>query len=301
MSRGQAAVVGADILEADECLQGESMKTFFNGTKLRLLIDRGDAVFGGVVSFRGLRLLHLVKVVNKYVYSKASLKGEELSIRKHGLYAYTNTVWCFTGFLDQLRRKKKDQKVVTKSLHYHQLGEEFAHFYCEHGRSLVVFLEEDGEYYQMVSKALGKRSGNINFLDAMCTGEQIKDLQAMEYATGLRCEQKSRGRDNKLFSETSIPNLVVYACAYRLTPTWRRNLWRLLWKVLDTLQESQYLTTQTFVYESKVLCPSPQEHKVKGQDRQRHSHHKTLHQRLSWEGGSARLVPVSTGTHTHAV
>ncbi|KAK3263125.1 hypothetical protein CYMTET_28052 [Cymbomonas tetramitiformis] len=252
MSRGQSAVVGAEILEADECLQGESMKTFFNGTKLRLLIDRGDAVFGGVVNFRGLRLLHLVKVVNKYVYSKANLEGEELSIRKHGLYAYTNTVWCLTGFLDQIRRKKRDQKVVTRSLHYHQFGEEFAHFYCEHGRSLVVFLEEDGEYYQMVSKALGKRSGNINFLDAMCTGEQIKDLQAMDYATGIRCDQKSRGRDSKLFSETCIPNLVVYACAYRLTPTWERNLRRLLWQILDKLQKNQELTKQTFVYESKA-------------------------------------------------
>ncbi|KAK3242902.1 hypothetical protein CYMTET_47425 [Cymbomonas tetramitiformis] len=155
-------------------------------------------------------------------------------------------MWCLTGMLDLLRRKKKDGKPILNTVHYHYVAEEIPFFFAQIERSLVVFLEEDIEYYQMVSKMLGKRSGNINYLDAMRTGEQVKDLQAMEYALGVRGEQNSRGQDAKLFSPSNIPNLLVFGCAYLLTPTWERNLFRLLSTVLVNLHSEH-----TFVYESE--------------------------------------------------
>ncbi|KAK3233555.1 hypothetical protein CYMTET_56160 [Cymbomonas tetramitiformis] len=257
ISKAQSALVGTDVLEAQEALQGDSLKTFMNCTKVRLLVDRGQEVFGEVLDFRGLKLLKLTNLCLKFIYDKADLAQATQDSRIQAFYVYCNQVWCFAGFLDLFSRKKPEAKRILQNLHFHHFGDHIARFFHQLNRrperlhtptrSLVPFLEEDGEYYQMVSKALGKRSGNINLLDAMCTGEQIKDLQAMDYATGLRCEQRSRGHSDKLFSKSVVENLVIYACAYRLTPTWERNLTRLLWTILEDLQAHAECV---FVFES---------------------------------------------------
>ncbi|KAK3236806.1 hypothetical protein CYMTET_53077 [Cymbomonas tetramitiformis] len=197
IAKSESAIAGTEILEAEQSLQGDSLKTFLNGTKLRLLIDRGEDIFKDLLNFRCLLLIKLVKVINVYVYSKDNLHGRALEIRKHGLYAYSNTMWCLTAIV----------------------AEEIPFFFTQTGRRLVVFLEEYGEYYQMVSKMLGKRSGNINYLDAMCTGEQVRDLQAMEYALGKRgCKDGFKNAPNKE-DFAHMHSKTFESCACRRLPT----------------------------------------------------------------------------------
>jgi hypothetical protein len=238
----QHALVGKEILVADEEKAGDRISNSMNGEHTRLVLSHLRWMFGNIMATKYQQLAHILSMYFGLIYSSAKPSPQS----RLACWLFGNLTFNLTNVLDCLAtaKDKSTKKPVTQSIHFHLIAEEIPRFHEDCDIPLVRLLEEAGEAYQKVSKEAGlKRSDRkSDKVETMYIEEYMRERAVLEW--GLRGRNPEKSKNSSLFAESVVPNLLIPSCVYGLDPVFLSTFA----KLLVLLTHRQYAGPLLFVH-----------------------------------------------------
>jgi hypothetical protein len=152
----QHALVGKELLVAEEEKAGDRISNSMNGEHTQLVLSHYKWMFGNIMAEKYQQLAHVLSMYFGQIYSSA----QPLPQSRLACWIFGNLTFNLTNLLDWLAtaKDKSTKKPVTQSNHFHIIAEKIPRFH--EGCSIPLLRLLAREAYQKVSKQAGLKRSN---------------------------------------------------------------------------------------------------------------------------------------------